>query len=156
MRKKVFGYKLSRETDTRLALFRNLAKELILHGEIKTTKAKAKAFRPFIEKLITKAKENTVSARRKVFGLLGNDRRVSEKLLSLVSGLPEKGGFIKSLPLQTRRGDNALIVKLILPYREDRKSNKFKAISRKSQKELKSSDNVKNVQDDKEGLSKRA
>ena len=63
-RHRVAGKKLSRHRDHRKALFKNLIKSLVLHGEVKTTESKAKAVRPLVEKLITKGKAGTLHARR--------------------------------------------------------------------------------------------
>ena len=64
MRHKKAGRQLRRTTEQRLALLRNLAQSLIEHGAIETTEAKAKELRPFVEKLITKAKTATLHSRR--------------------------------------------------------------------------------------------
>ena len=58
------GRKLGRNASHRLALYRNLAMALFRHERIITTLQKAKAVRPFIEKLITQAKKGTLHARR--------------------------------------------------------------------------------------------
>ena len=60
------GRKLGRNASHRLALFRNLTMSLIRHERIITTLPKAKAVRPFVEKLITLAKKGTLHARRLV------------------------------------------------------------------------------------------
>jgi large subunit ribosomal protein L17 len=71
MRHRKSGKKLSRNATHRLALYRNLMKSLIQHERIITTLPKAKAVRPFIEKLITIARQNTLHARRIVISRLG-------------------------------------------------------------------------------------
>ena len=65
------GRKLNRNASHRLALFRNLSRALITHESIRTTIPKAKELRPFIEKLITLAKQNTLHSRRLVLARLG-------------------------------------------------------------------------------------
>src|SRR5881409_687687 len=65
------GKKLGRNGEHRLALYRNLTKALIQHERIITTVEKAKAVRPFVEKLITLAKRGTLHARRLVIKRLG-------------------------------------------------------------------------------------
>ncbi len=70
MRHTYFGKKLSRDTDKRKQLLRNLACDLIKHGSIKTTKAKAIAVRAKIEKLITRAKKADQHAYRLVLSEL--------------------------------------------------------------------------------------
>src|SRR3954453_8637394 len=71
MRHRRAGKKLNRNATHRLALFRNLTMSLIQHERIITTLPKAKAVRPFIERLITIAKQNTLHARRIVISRLG-------------------------------------------------------------------------------------
>src|SRR5919206_185287 len=63
MRHRKAGRQLRRTSEQRLALLRNLATSLIEQGAIETTEAKAKELRPFVEKLITKAKSGTLHAR---------------------------------------------------------------------------------------------
>ena len=70
MRHRVAGKQLSRNSAHRKALRRNLASSLIQHGAIKTTEAKAKELRRFVEKLITTARKGTMHARRRVTSLL--------------------------------------------------------------------------------------
>ncbi len=76
MRHRVSGRKLNRTSSHRLALRRNMASSLFEHGAIRTTVAKAKELRPFVERLITMAKKNTIHARRLVTKEL-NDRRIA-------------------------------------------------------------------------------
>ena len=64
MRHRKAGRQLRRTSEQKLALMRNLATSLIEHGAIETTEAKAKELRPFVEKLITKARSGTLHARR--------------------------------------------------------------------------------------------
>src|SRR5437763_16947450 len=64
MRHRKAGRKLRRTSEQKLALMRNLAQSLIEHGAIETTEAKAKELRPFVEKLITKARSGTLHDRR--------------------------------------------------------------------------------------------
>lgn len=68
------GYKLGRTSTHRLATLRNLACSLLEHGQIVTTIPRAKALQPWVEKLITTAKKNTLHARRQVIAKLGWDR----------------------------------------------------------------------------------
>ena len=71
MRHRRAGKKLNRNATHRLALYRNLMMALIRHERIITTLPKAKAVRPFVEKLITIARKNTLHARRLVAARLG-------------------------------------------------------------------------------------
>lgn len=82
------GRQLSRDTEHRKALRRNLVQSLIEHGKVKTTLPKAKEVQGFAEKLITIARLGTLTARRRVIAAL-NDRRVTDSEQEFV--LNEKG-----------------------------------------------------------------
>ena len=72
------GRQLSRDTEHRIALRRNLVQSLFEHGKIRTTPAKAKEVKAFAEKLITLARTNTLTARRRVIAALQDRRLVDE------------------------------------------------------------------------------
>ena len=71
------GRQLSRDTEHRKALRRNLTQSLFEHGKVRTTLPKAKEIRAFAEKLITLAREGSLNSRRRVIQLL-NDRRITD------------------------------------------------------------------------------
>ena len=114
MRKRVFGKKLGRNTNTREALFRSLIRSMVEYGSISTTKAKATAISPEIDKMMRYLRTDTVSNKRAVLALLGNDRVTTDKLyeryLSLAKG--RSSGFTKTKWLPSRKGDNASMVKI--------------------------------------------
>jgi large subunit ribosomal protein L17 len=74
MRHMKAGRKLGRTSTHRLATLRNLAASLFEHGQITTTIPRAKTVQPFVEKIITKAKQGGLHARRQVIATLGWDR----------------------------------------------------------------------------------
>ncbi|MCL4219818.1 MAG: 50S ribosomal protein L17 [Phycisphaerales bacterium] len=74
MRHRKSGYKLGRTTAHRAAMLRNMAASLFEHGQITTTLPKAKALQPFVEKIVTRAKSNSLHSRRLVASMLGGDR----------------------------------------------------------------------------------
>lgn len=74
MRHNVHGRILGRKSNHRRAMFANMAVAIFTHGQITTTIPKAKAAKPFIEQLITCAKEGTIAARRRVVADLGWDK----------------------------------------------------------------------------------
>ena len=80
MRHRRAGRKLNRNASHRLALYRNLTMALIRHERIITTVEKAKAVRPFIEKLITLAKRGDLHARRQEIGRASCRERVSPRV----------------------------------------------------------------------------
>lgn len=86
----------------------NLAKDLFRHGRIKTTEAKARALRPYAERLITKAKQGDLHNRRQVLAKL-NDRDVVAYLFEEVAPrfADRNGGYTRMLKLAPRKGDNA-------------------------------------------------
>lgn len=114
MRKAVFGRKLSRERDTRRALFRSLIRNLVLNDKIVTTEAKAKAVQRDVDKLITLAAQKSIASKRRVLAKLGNDREVAEELYNhvLPAVAKRKSGFTRIIKLARRKGDNALTVSL--------------------------------------------
>lgn len=106
MRHGYFGKQLSRTTNERKALIRNLMKSLIAHGSIKTTKAKAVATRSEIEKLITKAKKGTDASKRDVFAHLPDKKSVAS-LLSMAETrfAGRTSGYTRITKIGKRRGD---------------------------------------------------
>lgn len=99
---------LGRTASHRKALLSGLACQLIQNKKIVTTLAKAKALRPYVEPLITKAKENTTHQRRMVFSRLNDKLAVKE----LFEGVSPKvggraGGYTRIIKLGKRIGDNA-------------------------------------------------
>ncbi len=101
-------------------LLSNLARELYRHGRITTTEAKAKALRPYAEKLITKAKKGDLPARRQLLAEL-HDRDVVAYLIEDVAPrfADRDGGYTRILKLGPRKGDNAPMVFIELVDRGD-------------------------------------
>ena len=89
-------------------LLANQARDLFRHGRIRTTEAKAKALRPYAEKLITKAKRGDLHNRRLVLAEL-HDRDVVAYLFEDVAPrfADRDGGYTRILKLEPRKGDNA-------------------------------------------------
>ena len=114
MKKRVFGKYLSRSRKARKALYRSLVRAMVIHGSIKTTKAKAKFVQGQVEKLISISKIGDLSARRRVYAALGNDRKTTDELFTHIAKafFQVKGGYTRIVALPTRRGDNAQIVRL--------------------------------------------
>jgi|SRR5690606_19231624 large subunit ribosomal protein L17 len=99
--------KLGRKKNVREALITSLAEALILEKKITTTEAKAKALRPFIEKLVTKAKEDTVQNRRLIASRLkGRDEAVKILFTEIAPTHKERsGGYTRILKLPMRQSD---------------------------------------------------
>jgi large subunit ribosomal protein L17 len=115
MRHRKEGRQLRRTSEQKLALMRSLASSLIERGAIETTEAKAKELRPFIEKLITRAKEGTVHARR-LTGRHVQKRAVGDKLFQEVAPkfATRKGGYTRILKTGHRKGDGAEMARIEL------------------------------------------
>lgn len=101
-------YQLNRFTSWRKATVISLAKSLIIHQSIRTTKTRAKAARPLVEKLITLAKQNSLAAKRQAYKVLGDHRLVSLLFGDIGQRFTKKsGGYTRIIGLKSRRGDNA-------------------------------------------------
>ncbi|MBL6663861.1 MAG: 50S ribosomal protein L17 [Flavobacteriales bacterium] len=99
---------LGRKTAHRKAMLSNMACSLIEHKRIKTTVAKAKALRKFVEPLITKSKTDTTHSRRIVFSHLRQKEVVTELFGDVASKVATRnGGYTRILRTGNRLGDNA-------------------------------------------------
>lgn len=99
---------LDRAKAPRIALLRNLAESLILSEHITTTKAKARATRSLVERLVTKAKVNNLTARRALMKSLYTKKAVDKLLSDLGPRYTErKGGYTRIIMLKNRVGDGA-------------------------------------------------
>lgn len=99
---------LGRKTAHRKAMLSNMACSLIEHKRIKTTVAKAKALRKFVEPLITKSKTDTTHSRRIVFSHLRQKEVVTELFGDVASKVASRnGGYTRILRTGNRLGDNA-------------------------------------------------
>lgn len=115
MRHRKVGRSLRRTSEQRLALLRNLATSLIEQGAIETTEAKAKELRPFVEKLITKARAGTLHARR-LAGKHVQKRAAADKLFQELGPkyATRAGGYTRILKTSHRKGDGAEMARIEL------------------------------------------
>ena len=122
MRHKVAGRTFNRDTNARKALFIGLAKNLIEKEQIKTTLPKAKDLRGVVEKLITRAKVDTVANRRLTASELGNNCEKTVKKLFTVLGpryAKRPGGYTRVLKAGFRYGDAAPMAIIELVDRDE-------------------------------------
>lgn len=100
--------KLSKPADQRRALLRALTTELIRHGRITTTLARAKVLRSEVDKMITLAKEGSLAARRQALGYI-YDKQLVHALFEQVPTRygNRQGGYTRILHTVPRRGDNS-------------------------------------------------
>jgi large subunit ribosomal protein L17 len=110
MRHKIKGKKLNRTSSHRKAMFANMAVALVMNEQIKTTVAKAKALRPYIEQLVTKARKGTLSARRDIIARI-RDKDAAEKIMSVLAERykTRPGGYTRIIKAGFRYGDRAPI-----------------------------------------------
>jgi len=115
MRHRKAGRQLRRTSEQKLALMRNLATALIEAGAIETTEAKAKELRPFVEKLITKAKTGTLHARRLAVRHI-HKREAADKLFQEIGPryATRNGGYTRILKTGHRKGDGADMARIEL------------------------------------------
>jgi large subunit ribosomal protein L17 len=153
MRHRVAGRKLSRTSEHRTAMRRNMAQSLFEHETISTTIQKAKEIKPFVEKLITLAKKGKLEHRRRAISLLGNRDIVTvedgeSKKKGTVVGklfselgpryLDRPGGYTRIIRLSLRRlGDNGELVLLQLlgedePLKKERKASTKRQAGRRA------------------------
>ena len=109
------GNKLSRHTAHRSAMLRNLVTSLFEHGRVETTRAKAKAARPVVEKLVTLAKRGDLHARRQAAAYVRSPEAVRH-LFEYWAGLfgDRQGGYTRILRGGFRPGDGAEVAHLEL------------------------------------------
>ena len=122
MRHSVAGYRLGRTTSSRIALRRNLIKQLFTHERIQTTKAKAAAIRGDAERLITLAKNSAdatadqkVHARRMAVSKLGDNQLIKRLFDEIAPRFASRnGGYTRVTKIGPRLGDAAEMVVLEL------------------------------------------
>ena len=135
MRHNVDHRKLGRTSEHRIALLRNQAISLIKKDRIKTTVAKAKELRRFVEKLITLAKKDTLHSRR----IAAKDIQDSEALRKLFATIgplnaQRNGGYTRIIKAGFRKGDNAEEAIIELVGREPKFEDKTKKKAKKKEK----------------------
>ena len=119
---------LSRTSAHRKAMLANMACSLIEHKRIKTTLAKAKALRVYLEPLITKSKNDTTHSRRIVFSYLKQKEAITELFGDIATKVADRpGGYIRILKMGNRLGDNAQMAYVeLVDYNEDYTTDKPK------------------------------
>lgn len=153
MRHRVKGRKLGRTASHRKATLIALATALLKHKRIKTTLAKAKETRGFVEKLITKAKKGDLHAHKQVMDVIKDKETVKELFAEIVQKIGDRpGGYTRVVKLGNRLGDAAqmAIIELvdyndiITAKAEERKEGK--EIKAKEKKEAEESKDIEDAQ----------
>ena len=135
---------LGRKAAHRKSMLANMACSLIEHKRIKTTLAKGKALRMYIEPLITKSKNDTTHSRRVVFSYLKQKEAVTELFGDISSKVSERnGGYTRILKLGNRLGDNASMCYIeLVDYNTEYVTDKPQKKSRRSRRKGSSSNKV--------------
>ena len=153
MRHRVKGRKLGRTASHRKATLIALATALLKHKRIKTTLAKAKETRGFVEKLITKAKKGDLHAHKQVMDVIKDKETVKELFAEIVTKIGDRpGGYTRVVKLGSRLGDAAqmAIIELvdyndiITAKAEERKEEKD--VKTKQKKEAEESEAIEEAQ----------
>ena len=106
---------LDRKKGPRELMLRNLASSILLYEKVKTTRAKAAAVRPLVEKMITSSKAGDLNARRGLIKVLLQKNAVKKTLEVLgVRYKTRPGGYTRVIKLGTRAGDGAEMVQIEL------------------------------------------
>jgi large subunit ribosomal protein L17 len=108
MPKPTKGPRLGGSSSHQMAMLANLATSLFEHGRIKTTETKARALRPYAEKLITHAKKGTLHNRREVLKKI-RDKDIVHMLFAEIGPFfaDRNGGYTRIIKVEARQGDNA-------------------------------------------------
>jgi len=108
MRHKLTGRRLGRNSATRRALFRIMVTDLLRHGQMKTTIAKAKEIRPLVEKMVTLGKKGTLHDRRQAAAFITDKSVVKTVFDDIAPRFKERpGGYTRITRLGVRAGDAA-------------------------------------------------
>ena len=112
---------LGRKSAHRKSMLSNMACSLIKHKSIKTTLAKAKALRLFIEPILTKSKNDTTHSRRVVFSYLKQKEAITELFGEIAVKIKDRpGGYLRILKIGNRLGDNAQMAYVeLVDYNEE-------------------------------------
>ena len=106
---------LDREKGPRELMLRNLASSILLYEKVKTTKAKAQAVRPLVERMITSAKAGDLAARRGLIKVLLQKNAIKKAMEVLgVRYKDRQGGYTRIVKLGARQGDGAEMVQIEL------------------------------------------
>jgi len=115
MRHRQAGKKLNRSTNARKALFINLLTAFFENGKMVTTQPKAKAIQGKIDGLINKAKQPDLTNRRFIYSFLKTPKSVQKLIKEIAPRYPDrKSGYTRLTRIGSRRGDQAMMVKLEL------------------------------------------
>ena len=114
MRHRKKGKKFGRLRGARRSFLRNLANDLVRAERVETTEARAKEIRPIVEKLVTRAKAQTLASRRLILSRV-NNKKITEKLMSNLGPryAARAGGYLRITKLaQSRKRDGSRLARI--------------------------------------------
>jgi large subunit ribosomal protein L17 len=130
MRHKLSGKKLNRDTNHRKALIKNLVNQMVMNEKLETTLVKAKVALRHVEKLVSKAKDNSLHSRRQLIATLSNEKSAHKLIEELAPRFADQtGGYIKLIRVARRRGDNTMVARLEFVKKNQPKPEAQKAVS---------------------------
>lgn len=119
------GFKLGRKPAHRRATLRNLVTNVILHERVRTTRTRAKAAQPIVERMITLGKRDTLHSRRQAMAFLATDEAAKKLFRDLAPRFADRnGGYTRVILLGFRIGDGAEVAMLELVGSELKKKQK--------------------------------
>jgi large subunit ribosomal protein L17 len=134
MKHAIKGRKLNRTSSHRKSLFMNLSNALLKHELIKTTLPKAKDLRPFVEKIITLAKVDSLANRRRAISILRDKELVGKLFDDIGPRLKERnGGYTRIMKFGFRTGDKAPMAIIELVDKKDVSQNEVKDVKKKKE-----------------------
>ncbi|MCF7795901.1 50S ribosomal protein L17 [Patescibacteria group bacterium] len=142
---------LGRQKGSRKSLYRNMATSLFKDESIKTTLAKAKAVRPYIEKIITKAKRGNLADIRNISSEIKNKNVISKLILDIGKRFSKRdGGYTRIIKLGNRKGDGSQMAILELVSKKEIKKEVSSSVKEDSKKEKTLSSKSKNIEESKD------
>ncbi|MGB9225455.1 50S ribosomal protein L17 [Mycobacterium sp.] len=140
MPKPTKGPRLGGSSSHQKAILANLATSLFEHGRIKTTEPKARALRPYAEKLITHAKKGTLHNRREVLKKI-RDKDVVHTLFAEIGPFfaDREGGYTRIIKVEARKGDNApmAVIELVREKTVTSEANRARRVAAAQAKDTK-------------------
>jgi large subunit ribosomal protein L17 len=128
------GRKLNRTSSHRKSLFMNLSNALLQHELIKTTLPKAKDLRPFVEKIITLAKIDSLSNRRRALSILRDQELVNKLFVDIAPRVKDRnGGYTRIMKFGFRTGDKAPMAIIELVDKKSASQSEVKDSKRKKE-----------------------
>jgi large subunit ribosomal protein L17 len=152
MRHRNAGWKLGRNTSHRRALLRNLTTSVLLDERVETTVQKAKAVRPWVERMITLGKRDTLHARRQAAAYLLQPAAVIKLFATIAPRYGDRnGGYTRIIRTGWRQGDGAdtAILELLGSELSVKKAERAKAEAAKGKKKEKTEEAKESSSDEK-------